>query len=164
MSSGPDPWPSRAKAASNPIDRAERGAGRSPSRRGALAAIVVAGALVFALAVHQHHPIGAWLFFRYARAIALAALFSVTCLVAGHAVVVRLLRRVLPIEEHLTVAFSLGVFAFFLASLLFGFLGLYGWPFFFLGPALLTSLGARDFIRTAARFRRHAARNTSAYS
>src|SRR5437588_3466437 len=116
MSSGPDPWPTRAKPASNPIAGAERSAGRSSTRRGALAVIIAAGALVFALAVHQHHPIGAWLFFRYLRAIALAALFSVTCLFTGHALMVRALRRVLPIDEHLAIAFSLGVFVFFLAS------------------------------------------------
>jgi len=128
-------------------------------RRGRLAlGVVVAGALLFAFAVNRHQPIGDWLFFRYLRATVLAGLFSATCLVAGHGVVVRVLRRTLPLEEHLAIAFALGVLVFFLASLSFGLLGLYGLPFFFLCPCLLIALGARDFLRTFGRLRRHTAR------
>jgi hypothetical protein len=77
--------------------------------------------------------------------------------VAGHAVVVRVLRRLLPLDEHVAIAFPLGVFVFFLASFGFGIVGLYGLPFFVLGPCVVIALGARDFLRTAARLRRHAA-------
>jgi len=127
-------------------------------RRWGLAVLVAAGALAFALTAHHHQPIEDWLFFRYLRAAALAGLFSVACLVAGHAVLVRTLRRVLPLDEHVTIAFALGVLVFFFASVVFGLLKLYGLPFFVLGPCTLIALGARDFIRTAARLRRHAVR------
>ena len=76
----------------------------SELRRGRLASAVVVGALVFVVAMSRHQPIESWLFFRYLRATLLAALFAATCLVAGHAVVVRVLRRVLPFEEHFAIA------------------------------------------------------------
>jgi len=132
---------------------------RSPlRRRWRIAILVAAGTSVFALTVHRHHPIESWLFFRYLRAAALACLFSMTCLIAGHAVVIRVLHRVLPLDEHLAIALPMGVLVFFLASFGLGLLGLYGLPFFLLCPCLLIALGARDFLRAASRLRRHAAR------
>jgi len=127
-------------------------------RRWGPAVLVAAGGLAFALTVHRHEPIQGWLFFRYLRATMLATLFSMACLTAGHAVLVRALRRVLPLDEHLTIAFALGVLVFFFASFVFGLLKLYGLAFFVLGPCSLIALGARDFIRTAARLRRHVGR------
>ena len=130
----------------------------SELRRGRLAVAVVVGALVFVVAMSRHQPIESWLFFRYLRAALLAALFAATCLVAGHAVVVRVLRRVLPFEEHFAVSFAIGILVFFLTSFVFGLLGLYGVPFFILCPCMLIGLGARDFLRSGARLRRHTAR------
>jgi hypothetical protein len=112
--------------------------------------------LVFGFVLHRHEPLQNWLFFRYARAAFLASLFSASCLVAGHAVLVRVLKRTLPLEEHLTLALALGVFAFFLTSFGFGILGLYGPVFFLAGPAVLLAFGTRAFLGTVARFRRHA--------
>jgi hypothetical protein len=129
----------------------------SPLRRRAIAVLVLIGALVLALVFNRHEPIGEWLQVRYLRAALLASVFSLSCLVAGHAALVRILRRVLPLEEHLAIAFPLGVIAFFVASVAFGLLGLYGSPFFYFGPAVLVALGARDFTRLLARWRRHAA-------
>src|SRR3954452_16883412 len=85
-------------------------------RFSASALVIAAGVLVFAFVVQRHQPLGNWLFFHYLRAAVLAGVFSVSCLVAGHAVLVRVLRRVLPVGEHLAIAFPLGVFAFFLTS------------------------------------------------
>lgn len=119
--------------------------------------LVTAGALVLALWLHRYERLEGWLFFRYARAAFLAALFSLACLVSGHALLVRVLRRTLPFDEHLTLALALGVVAFFFASFGFGIVGLYG-PVFFLGcPLLLLALGGRSFLRAATRFRRHVA-------
>jgi hypothetical protein len=114
-----------------------------------------AGALAFALVVHSHYPIQHWLFFRYARAAALALVFTTSSLFAGHALLVRALGRTLPLAEHLAISLALGVFAFFLTSFAFGSLGLYGTPFFLLAPALLLAAGSRAVLRTWDRLRRH---------
>jgi hypothetical protein len=104
--------------------------------------------------LHRHEPLQHWLALRYARAVLLAVVFSATCLVAGHALLVRVLRRTLPFEEHLCLALAFGVFAFFLTSFAFGILKLYGPVFFAAGPAMLLALGWRSFQRTALRLRR----------
>jgi hypothetical protein len=127
-------------------------------RKTLLTLLLVAGVLTLVLVVNRHQPISSWLFFRYLRAIALSAVFASSCLIAGHSALVRVLGRVLPLEEHVAVAFPLGVLVFFLASFLFGVFGLYGLPFFVLCPCLLIALGWRDFSRTLARLRRHLAR------
>ncbi len=95
------------------------------------------------------------LWLAYLRAAALAGVFFASSLIAGHAVLVRVLRRTLPFEEHLTLALALGVFAFFLEACVFGWLRLYGWPFFVLAPTVLTALGARASWSTLHRLRRH---------
>ncbi len=98
------------------------------------------------------------LFIAYLRAAVLAGVFFVSCLLGGHALLVRVLRRTLPFEEHLALALALGVFAFFLEACLFGFLKLYGLSFFVLAPLMLLAAGARDARRTFARLRRHLGR------
>ena len=123
-----------------------------------LTVLLAAGALVLALVVNYHRPTTSWLFFHYARAIALGTVFALSCLIVGHSALLRVLGRVLPLAEHVAVAFPLGVLVFFLASFLFGVCGLYGLPFFILCPCLLIALGWRDFSRTIARLRRHLAR------
>ena len=60
--------------------------------------------------VWRHDPPTDWLLLHYLRAVALAALFGVSCLAAGHAALVALLGRTLPLEEHVTIAFALGRF------------------------------------------------------
>jgi hypothetical protein len=133
------------------------------TRRALLASSLVAGGLCFALVVHRHDSIGDWLFFRYLRALALATLFGSSCLVAGHAIVVRTLGRTLPLGEHFAIAFPLGVMLFFLVSFGFGLLGLYGGPFFLLAPCLLLAFGASRFWSSATRLRRHLARARPRY-
>ncbi len=116
------------------------------------------GVVVLAFGFHRHEPLQNWLFFHYARAALLAALFLVACLVFGHGVLVRVLKRTLPLEEHLALALPLGVLGFFLASFTFGILGLYG-PVSFLGcPLLLLAFGGRAFLGTLGRLRRHGSR------
>jgi hypothetical protein len=132
----------------------------TPSRRRRvwLTVVILCGAATLALVLDRHHSIAGSLFVRYLRACALASLFALACLIAGHGVVVPLLKRVLPLEEHLAVAVAVGALLFFLASFAFGLVGLYGLPFFVLGPLALIALGARASFRTAARLRRHLAR------
>ena len=125
-----------------------------------MAAIAAAGVVVFALVVNRHYPIERWMFLRYARAVAFAGVFGGSCLVAGHAVVVRLLKRTLPLEEHVSIAFAVGVLAFFLTTFVAGILGLYGTAFFLLCPALLIALGGPDFLRTMGRVARHGHRTS----
>jgi hypothetical protein len=122
-----------------------------------LALALLGAILLFVFVVGRHDPPRDWLLFHYLRAGLLAALFALSCLVAGHACLVRVLGRTLPFEEHVTVAFALGVLSFFLTSLGFGLVGLYGWPFFFGCPALLLSFGARRFAHSWHRARRHLA-------
>jgi hypothetical protein len=143
-------------ASRSPLIRTERKRTQVPSRtaRRAATALLLGGIVVLALALHRHEPLQHWLFFRYARAVLLAATFSLTCLVAGHAALLRVLGRTLPFEEHVSLAFALGVLAFFLTSFAFGIVGLYGPAFFFGGPALLLALGVRPFLATLARVRR----------
>jgi hypothetical protein len=104
----------------------------------------------------QHEPLQDWLSFRYLRASLAAAGFAFASLVGGHAILVRVLGRTLPLAEHVTIAFALGVFAFFLVSFAVGIAGGYGTWFFFGAPTVLVSFGASRFGRTVARFRRHA--------
>jgi hypothetical protein len=126
------------------------------SRRRPLAEIVMlAGFVVFVGLVSRHVPLTRWLFFHYSRALAGALVFSLACLAAGHALLVRLLGRLLPLDEHVAIALPLGVLCFFLTSFAFGVVGLYGAPFFWLGPALLLVLGGRASLRTARRVYRH---------
>jgi hypothetical protein len=70
-------------------------------------------------------------------------------------VLVRTLRRTLPVREHLSVAFALGIFVFFLGMFVGGLLGLYKPFFFVLLPFLLLAAGAVDGRRYASRLVRH---------
>src|SRR4051812_8794628 len=99
------------------------------ARRVAFSLTLLAGAVVLGLVVNLHYPVRDWLFFRYLRVIAFATVFVVACLAAGHAALVRLLRRTLPVAEHVAVAFPIGVLCFFLVAVALGFAKLYGAPF-----------------------------------
>jgi hypothetical protein len=127
--------------------------------------LALAGAFVgFALFLNHHEPVRDWLFLRYAAYWLLSALFAVSCLASGHAVVVRVLGRALPLLEHVTVAFAAGVYVFFLGTMLGGLLGLYGRVFFFALPIVLlaiTGLGAFRYARRAARHVRGAWRRSA---
>ncbi len=123
-----------------------------------LAGLLVVGILVLSYGLGRHQPLADWLSFHYLRAALLAGCFAFASLVAGHGVLVRTLGRTLPLAEHATLAFALGVFAFFLTSFVFGMLGLYGGVFFFGAPLLLVAFGLPSFARSASRLRRHLAR------
>jgi hypothetical protein len=127
-------------------------------KAGALTALLVLAVVLLGYLLGQHHSLGDWLFFRYFRAVLAAAGFGFASLVAGHAILVRVLGRTLPVGEHVAIAFALGVLAFFLVSFAVGIAGGYGTWFFFAAPTLLVAFGAAPFGRTLARLRRHTAR------
>jgi hypothetical protein len=128
------------------------------ARRWLLTSLLVGSIVLLALVFRQSGSRMGALVAHYARAGVLAVIFSLSCLVAGHSLLVRALRRTLPFEEHLAIALALGVFAFFGVSCLFGYAGLYGMPFLVLGPSVLIAFGRRDALRTAARLQRHLTR------
>jgi hypothetical protein len=135
-----------------------------PKRRHLATVALALGLGVLAMAVNAHVSFDRWLTFHYLRAVALALAFSLCCLVAGHTLLRRVLGRTLPLDEHVALAFPLGVLCFYLTSFAFGMLGLYGVGFFLLGPALLLLLGWRASARTARRLARALKRRRHAWS
>ncbi len=127
------------------------------SSNGLLVLLIVLIA-IFLRAVHAQYPVDDWLFFRFVKYWAYAALFSTASLAAG----LRLLDLVLPypprVGERLTLGFALGVLAFALGVFLFGLAGQFGKVFFFAWPAGLLAFGGaqlwRDFRRARAHLRR----------
>lgn len=120
-----------------------------------LPAAFLAGAALFVLAVHEHYPIGDWLFWHYAKAWAWCALFAVACLSSGNLALEVLVRRTLPLREHAVFALALGVLTFFYAMFLGGLLGLYGQLFSVLMPCALFASGAPRLVRRGRRAWRH---------
>jgi hypothetical protein len=117
--------------------------------------VLAAGTALFLLQMHQHYPIGQWLFWRYASYWLCCALLAVASLSAGHAILVRLLRRTLPLAEHFTLAFAVGVLSFALGWFVLGLLHLYSSVTFFVWPVLLAASGAKSMWRFGRRLRRH---------
>ncbi len=125
-------------------------AARWAQRAGVPAAIAL-GVVLLLRAAHPHYPIGKWLFWRYLLAASLALVFGASSLLAGHAIVRAVMRRALPLREHLVVSFALGVAAFGLGTFAAGLLGLYGPAFFALFPIALAAPGARSALALARR-------------
>ncbi|HXK16736.1 MAG TPA: hypothetical protein VNG33_02945 [Polyangiaceae bacterium] len=126
------------------------------ARRFGLLGVLAVGTLLFAAVLQRHDALGGWLFFHYLRSAFFAALFASACLAAGHTLLVRVLGRSLPLEEHVTIAFALGVLAFFLTTFTCGVLGFLGPTFFLACPSLLLLFGARKSLRTLEALKRHA--------
>ena len=124
------------------------------ARRAAIVLPLCAGIAIFAKVVHGHYPIHQWLFWRYFAYLALTAIWSVACLCLGHVTIVRLLRRPLPIVEHVAISFAAGMFGFFMAITAGGLLRLYGAAFFALLPLSMIAIGGRSALRYVRRLRR----------
>ncbi len=123
-----------------------------------LVAGLAAAFVGFALVLNHSARIADWLFFRYAGYALAALFFTAACLSSGHALVRRVLGgNVLPVLEHVAMAFAAGVYVFFLGTMIAGFAGLLGHVFFFVFPLLLIAAGARPTFRYARRARRHLA-------
>jgi hypothetical protein len=120
------------------------------------AAVALLGGTAFFLAfVNGHYPIRDWLFWIYLKAWACAALFFLACLVSGNALLLRTLRRTLPLAEHVVTSFALGAFAFFVLIFVCGLLRLIRPGLFFAAPLLLIGSGAPAAHRVGRRVYRH---------
>jgi hypothetical protein len=120
-----------------------------------LAAVLFLAAARFIRVVDVHYPIGQWLFWHYARAIALSAAWALTCVCAGHRALTLLRPATAPILEHFTLSFAVGVLLFFLAMFVGGIAGLYGPVFAIALPSLMCAASAGAVIPYVARVVRH---------
>jgi glutaredoxin-like protein NrdH len=79
--------------------------------------VILASAFVVARVVNRHYRIGRWLFWAYVAYWLLTALFSLSCLSAGHASLRLVLRRrPLPLREHVVLSAATGVLLFALST------------------------------------------------
>lgn len=106
--------------------------------------LVAAG--IFLAVMHPHYPIQHWLFWRFASYWLSCAAFATCCLGLGHAVVRRITGPRLPLLQHLSVAFPIGVFAFELLMFSIGMFRLYQpWLFFVFPVVVIAATGPRLF-------------------
>ena len=123
---------------------------RSDVVRGALTAAVALGALIwFGSLLDSHIPIERWLFWKFAKPIACALFWLLSCFLAGLAIVQRLTPG-LPIRERLVQATACGVYAFYLLNFLGGILGLFSAAWAIALPSAMCLVGAiasRDQLR-----------------
>jgi hypothetical protein len=117
--------------------------------------LLLGAAAYFARFVHGFYPIQQWLFWRYAGYWLLCALWSAACLSVGHLTLHRLLRRPLPLLEHLATSFAVGVFEFSTAMNLAGFFKLYNVALFVALPLVLLGAGFLPLKRYLTRALRH---------
>jgi hypothetical protein len=118
--------------------------------------VAVFGATAFFLHfVHDHYPIQKWLAWHYAQAWLLGGLYVLACISGGFLTLRLVLKNSLPVAEHFTIAFAIGVFEFFVGMFLGGIFGWYGALFFVLLPALMLLSGAWPLFRFLRRFLRH---------
>lgn len=111
-----------------------------------LVALLAAGVWLLKAYTPHHHP-AQWLVWRYSLYWALATLFVLSSLSAGHGVLSRLRQPSHDLWDHLVFSFTAGVVLFFLALFLLGVLGLYGPVTFFAVPALFLGVGGRSLYR-----------------
>ena len=109
----------------------------------AISAVLLLGLAVFAAAMHEHYPLGNWLFFRYLVYWTLCALMAGSCLALGHRIAGWLGGSAVRFSEHLQFSFACGVLAFGLGVFVAGLLGLYGSVFFFAWPLLMLLAAGR---------------------
>lgn len=110
---------------------------------------------LYAFIVNPHYPIANWLAWRYAAIWIYCGVWTLGCVSLGHRVLAWVLRHPLGLLEHITIAFTVGMFGFEL--LMFGCAAL-GWlssPLFFVAPLLAVATGAVPLWRFARRTRRH---------
>lgn len=113
-----------------------------------VAAFCLLGIVVFARELHQVYPIATWLAWPVLMLWAYTLLFTGSCVVVGHSLLVRVLgERRLPLLETWLFAMGLGLVAFTFAMYLLGALGLFHWLPALLLPCVLAAIGARDLPR-----------------
>lgn len=107
--------------------------------------LIVVLAIMIAVA-HASQPLPTWLIWRYAGLWLLCALFSASCMSAGHLVVVRCLGKRLPLGQHLLFAFAAGLWIFATGISVAGLLGLFNAVLFCVWPIVLLAVGAPAFV------------------
>lgn len=127
---------------------------------------VGSGALVavalFGFVLDDHYAIETWIFWKYAKAVALSAFWSTACLSFGFGTIQRV-APALPLRERLVLATAAGVYGFYVLHFSGGILGVFGpsWalllPFAMLAAGLY---GSRAEIRRLWRHRHHLPRFT----
>ena len=111
----------------------------------ASSAVLLAGLVLFALALHRYYPLQHWLFFRYLAYWLACGLMAGACLALGYRIVRWLGGSSVRLSERLLLGFATGVFVFSLGVFLAGLLGLFGSAFFFTWPlAMLVLAGKRS--------------------
>lgn len=126
--------------------------------------LLIGAAVFFARFVHRFYPIQQWLFWRYAGYWLLCIVWSAACVSAGHLTLKLVLRRTLPLVEHLCTCFAVGAFEWFLAINVAGFLQLYRPPLFVALPLIFLGAGfvpLRRYLTRAYRHLRHARRRAA---
>lgn len=110
--------------------------------RAILIALVVLGAWIgFGLLLDEHIPVEKWLFWKFAKVIAFAIWWLLSCVVAGLAIVQRITPG-LPIRERLVQATACGVYTFYLLNFIGGALGLFGAVWSIALPLGMLTVGA----------------------
>jgi len=117
--------------------------------------VLLAAAAGFGHFVDGFRPVREWLFWNYAQAWSLALVWALACASTGHLLVQRLLGRRVPFLERLTLAFPMGVFAFFVAMFVLGLFGLFGPVLFALLPLAMIGAGALPLWRSSRRWWGH---------
>ncbi|MBK9756365.1 MAG: hypothetical protein IPO88_23275 [Nannocystis sp.] len=110
---------------------------------------------VFLWRMNPHYPIQHWLFWRYAGYWVACAAFAAASLGLGHAIVRRITGPRLPLLQHLSIAFPVGVFGFELLMFFAGHLQLYRPWLFFAFPVLLIAATGPRLVRDARRWATH---------
>ena len=116
-------------------------------RQLALVIVLSAATAVLLWVLNKHYPLRHWLFPRYACYFLCSGLWLAGCLASGHAALRWLLGRSLPLLEHLTVGFGLGVVLFQLLMFGLGMARLYGTALFVLLPLAMLAAGVRPLAR-----------------
>jgi len=111
------------------------------------ATLVALGALLaiyaFGRVLDGHYPIRTWIFWKYAKAIGLAAFWALSCAMLGLAVTRRLVPLV-PLRERLVQAAACGVYAFYVLQFLGGMFGWFGPAWAIVLPSAMLVGGALD--------------------
>jgi hypothetical protein len=134
----------------------EKPGSRAPggrARRAVLVATILVATVGYLSVMHAHYPIEQWLVWRYLRAWLVTLYWAGGCLSFGYAIIDRLF-AMMRLREKLLFAFVTGVYGFFVAMSIAGWLQLFGATLAMVLPGLMVASGARRLWRVAVRVRR----------
>jgi len=117
-----------------------------------LGVTLLAGAVVFGLAVNPHYQVSKWLFLRYAEYFGIVGAWALSCAASGYALI-RKLRFRLALVDEVALGFPLGVLCFSQAIFLLGLVGALRTATFFLLPLVFAGAAAPTLRRDAPALR-----------